>query len=230
VFLTFLVLRLIVEPGSVGVAQGVLLFLEEMAGGAALGLLGGLALAQLLKRLPLEASLAPVLVLTGGLAVFGLAQLLGTSGFLATYLAAVITGATQHRARRDVEHFFEGVAWLAQIVLFLMLGLLVTPHQLPPFLPGAVIGAAVLIFLARPAAVFACILPFGYSLRETAFASWVGLRGAVPIYLSFIPALADPNRDQRLFASVFILVVASLLVQGWTVGFAARLLGFGRRG
>ena len=230
VFLTFLLLRLIAEPGSVGVGDAVLLFLEEMAGGAALGLAGGWLLAQSLKRLPIEAPLAPVLVVTGGLAVFGLAQLLGTSGFLATYLAAVITGATQHRARQDVEHFFEGMAWLAQIVLFLMLGLLVTPEDLPPYLPGAVIGAAVLIFLARPVAVFACLLPFRFSLRETAFASWVGLRGAVPIYLSIIPGLADPQRDQRLFASIFILVIASLLVQGWTVAPAARLLGFGRPG
>jgi cell volume regulation protein A len=229
VFLTFLLMRLIAEPGSIGADGAVLLFVEEMAGGAALGLVGGWALAQCLKHLRLEASLAPVLVLAGGLAVFGLAQLLGTSGFLATYLAAVITGATQHRARQDVEHFFEGMAWLAQIVLFLMLGLLVTPHELPPYLPGAVIGAAVLIFLARPVATVACLLPFGFNLREMTFASWVGLRGAVPIYLSIIPGLADPNRDQRLFASVFILVIASLVVQGWTVGLAARLLGYGRR-
>ena len=141
-----------------------------------------------------------------------------------------VLGATHHRARQDVEHFFEGMAWLAQIVLFLMLGLLVTPEDLPPYLPGAIIGAAVLIFLARPIAVFACLLPFRFTLRETAFASWVGLRGAVPIYLSIIPALADPNRDERLFASIFILVIASLIVQGWTVAPAARLLGFGRRG
>ena len=228
VFLTFLLLRLIAEPGSVGVGDAVLLFLEEMAGGAALGLAGGWLLAQSLKRLPIEASLAPVLVMTGGLAVFGLAQLLGTSGFLAIYLAAVVTGATQHRARLDVEHFFEGMAWLAQIVLFLMLGLLVTPEDLPPYLPGAVGGAAVLIFLARPIAVFACLLPFRFSLRETAFASWMGLRGAVPIYLSIIPGLADPQRDQRLFASIFILVIASLILQGWTVAPAAHLLGFGR--
>jgi NhaP-type Na+/H+ and K+/H+ antiporter len=230
VFLTFLLLRLIAEPGSVGVGDAVRLFFEEMAGGAALGLAGGWLLAQSLKRLPIEAPFAPVLVLTGGLAVFGLAQLLGTSGFLATYLAAVVTGATQHRARQDVEHFFEGMAWLAQIVLFLMLGLLVTPEDLPPYLPGALIGATVLILLARPVAVFACLLPFRFNLRETAFASWVGLRGAVPIYLSIIPGLADPQRDERLFASIFILVVASLVVQGWTVAPAARLLGFGRRG
>ena len=228
VFLTVLLLHLIAEPGSIGVGGAVLLFLEQMIGGAALGVAGGWALAQSLKRLPIEAPLAPVLVLTGGLAVFGLAQLIGTSGFLATYLAAVITGATQHRARQDVEHFFEGMAWLAQIVLFLMLGLLITPEELPPFLPGAVIGAAVLILLARPVAVFLCLLPFRFTLRETAFASWVGLRGAVPIYLSIIPGLADPHRDQRLFASIFILVIASLVVQGWTVAPAARLLGFGR--
>jgi potassium/hydrogen antiporter len=114
-------------------------------------------------------------------------------------------------------------------VLFVMLGLLVTPHELPPFLVGAIAGAAVLIFLARPATVFACLLPFRFTLRETAFASWVGLRGAVPIYLSIIPALADPNRDQGLFASIFIVVIASLIVQGWTVGLSARLLGFARR-
>jgi NhaP-type Na+/H+ and K+/H+ antiporter len=228
VFLTFLLMRLIAEPGSIGVGGAVLLFLQEMVGGAALGVVGGWLLARSLKRLPIEAPLAPVLVLTGGLAVFGLAQLIGTSGFLATYVAAVITGATQHRAHEDVEHFFEGVAWLAQIVLFLMLGLLVTPEELPPYLPGAVIGAAVLILLARPVAVFFCLLPFRFNLRETAFASWVGLRGAVPIYLSIIPGLADPHRDQRLFASIFILVIASLVVQGWTVAPAARLLGFGR--
>jgi NhaP-type Na+/H+ and K+/H+ antiporter len=229
VFLTLLLLRLIAEPGSVGTREAVLLFLEEMAGGAMIGLAGGWVLAQLIKRLPVEGSLAPVLLLTGGIAVFGLAQLLGTSGFLATYLAAIVTGATRHRARQEVEHFFEGMAWLAQIVLFLMLGLLVTPHDLVPYLPGAIIGAAVLIFLARPVAVFACLLPFGFTMRETAFASWVGLRGAVPIYLSIIPALVDPSRDKRLFASIFIVVIASLIVQGWTVGLSARLLGFARR-
>ncbi len=229
VFLTLLLLRLIAEPGSMGIGEAAIMFLEEMAGGAVIGLAGGWVLAQLLKRLALEGSLAPVLVLTGGLAVFGLAQLLGTSGFLATYLAAIVTGATGHRARQEVEHFFEGMAWLAQIVLFLMLGLLVTPHDLLPYLPGAIIGAAVLILLARPVAVFACLIPFGFTMRETAFASWVGLRGAVPIYLSIIPGLADPDRDKRLFASIFIVVIASLIVQGWTVGLSARLLGFARR-
>jgi NhaP-type Na+/H+ and K+/H+ antiporter len=229
VFLTFLVMHLIAEPISFGFGDAVLLFCKEMGGGAVLGLVGGWALGQLLKRLRLEASLTPVLVLAGGLTVFGLAQLLGTSGFLAIYLAAVMTGATQHRARQDVEHFFEGMAWLAQIVLFVMLGLLVNPHDLPPYIAPAVLGAATLIFVARPLAVFGCLIPFGFNLRELTFASWVGLRGAVPIYLSIIPGLADPNRDERLFASIFIVVIASLIAQGWTVGAAARLLGFARQ-
>ena len=228
VFLTFLLMHLIAEPGSMGLGDAALLFFKQMAGGAVFGLAGGWALAQSLKHLRLEASLAAVLVLAGCLAVFGLAQLVGTSGFLATYIAAVLTAAAQYRARQEVEHFFEGMAWLAQIVLFVMLGLLVTPHKLPPYLLGAVVGAGVLMFIARPVAVFACVLPFRFTLRETAFASWVGLRGAVPIYLSIIPGLADPNRDERLFASIFILVIASLLVQGWTVAPAARLLGFAR--
>jgi NhaP-type Na+/H+ and K+/H+ antiporter len=120
VFLTFLVIQIVVEPEAVTIGSAMLLFVEEMAGGAALGLACGWALGQLLKRLPLEASLAPVLALTGGLAVFGLAQLLGTSGFLAVYLAAVVIGATAHRSQSEVAHFFEGMAWLAQIVLFLM--------------------------------------------------------------------------------------------------------------
>ena len=169
-----------------------------------------------------------VLVLAFGLALFGLAQMLDTSGFLAIYLAGIIVGATRHPAQREITNFYEGFAWLAQIVLFLMLGLLVTPHELVPFILQGVVTALVLIVVARPVATFACLLPFRYPWRESAFASWVGLRGAVPIYISFIPALADPLRDERLFSGVFVVVVISLVIQGWTIGPAARLLGFGR--
>jgi potassium/hydrogen antiporter len=98
------------------------------------------------------------------------------------------------------------------------------------FIPMGIAVALVLIVVARPVATFACLLPFGFPWRESAFSSWVGLRGAVPIYLSFIPALADPLRDERLFSGVFVVVVVSLVVQGWTIGPAARLLGFGRAG
>src|SRR4029077_21123689 len=114
-------------------------------------------------------------------------------------LASVATEAAGSRLRENLEPIFEGMAWLAQIVLFLMLGLLATPHALPQYIPSAMIGAAALILLARPLAVLTCLLPFRFSLRESAFVSWVGLRGAVPIYLSLIPALADPQPDAKLF-------------------------------
>jgi cell volume regulation protein A len=228
IFLTVFVMHVIMEPAWSSWSNAALLFAREMVGGLALGLGGGWLLTFLLRRLPLEAAMAMVLALAFGVMLFGLAQILGTSGFLAIYLAGVITGATKHHAQREIGYFSEGVAWLAQIVLFLMLGLLVTPHDLVPYIPEASLIAIVLIVLARPIAVFGCLLPFRYTLRESAFASWVGLRGAVPIYISIIPALADPSRDARLFAGVFVVVVVSLVIQGWTIGTAARLLGYGR--
>ena len=229
IFLTIMLIRVLIEPGWATPANAAGLFVREMAGGAVLGLAGGAALGFLLRRLVMEPAIAMVLVVAFGLAVFGLAQMLGTSGFLAIYIAGLMTGATEHRAHREVDYFCEGLAWLAQIVLFLMLGMLVTPHDLIPYITAGMFAAAVLIVIARPLAVFACLLPFGFSLRESAFASWVGLRGAVPIYISIIPALADPQRDSRLFAVVFVMVVVSLVVQGWTIAPAARLLGFGRK-
>jgi cell volume regulation protein A len=228
IFLTIFVIRAITEPVLSTWSNAGWLLAREMLGGAVLGLGGGWLLGYLLRRLLLEPAMAMVLALAFGLSLFGVAQVLGTSGFLAIYLAGVITGATEHRAQREVEHFLEGFAWLAQIVLFLMLGLLVTPHTLLPFIPEAIVIAIVLIVVARPVAVFACLLPFRFSWRESAFASWVGLRGAVPIYLSIIPALADPERDARLFSGVFVVVVVSLVIQGWTIGLAARVLGYGR--
>ena len=229
IFLTLLVIQLIIAPGLLGIGGAALFLLEEMAGGALLGLAGGWLLARSIERLPLEPSLAAIFVLCAALGLFAIAQLLGASGFLAIYLAGIVTRANSPRVREGIAPFFEGMAWVSQIVLFLMLGLLATPHLLPAYIPGAIGGAAALIFLARPAAVFATLLPFRLPWRETAFASWVGLRGAVPIYLSIIPALGDPERGGSLFASIFIVVILSLVIQGSTLGLSARLLGFGTR-
>jgi len=228
IFLTIFMIRLITGPDSATWSSAAWLFAHEMIGGIVLGLAGGWLLAFLLRRLVIEAATAMVLVLTFSLTLFGLAQVAGTSGFLEIYIVGVITGAAEYPAKSEVASFMEGFGWLAQIVLFLMLGLLVTPHDLVPFIPSGIVIAIALIVLARPIAVFACLLPFRYPWRESAFASWVGLRGAVPIYLSIIPALADPGRDARLFSGVFVVVVVSLVIQGWTIGPAARLLGFGR--
>ncbi|CAH2601310.1 Potassium/proton antiporter [Rhodovastum atsumiense] len=229
VFLTLLLMMLIHRPESVGAADGMLMFLQQMGGGAALGAGGGLLLVALLRHVPAEASLVMVLALAGVLTLFGLAQVLDTSGFLAVTVAALIVGPAHFPARPAFAAFFGGLAWLAQVVLFVMLGLLVTPAQLLPLIGPMAMMTAVLILLARPVAVLACLAPFGFAAREVAFISWVGLRGAAPIYLSIVPAIADP-RGLRLFDSVFVVVVASLLVQGWTIGPVARLLGFGQRG
>ncbi len=228
IFLTIFVIRAIVDPASSSWLNGALLFAREMAGGCLFGLGGGWLLARMLRRMAIEAPTAMVLALAFSLMLFGIAQVLGTSGFLAIYLAGVLVGATPHAARHAIANFVEGSAWLAQIVLFLMLGLLITPHDMVPFIPMGIIVALVLIVVARPVATFACLLPFRFPWRQSAFASWVGLRGAVPIYISFIPALADPRRDLQLFSGVFVVVVVSLVIQGWTIGPAARLLGFGR--
>jgi NhaP-type Na+/H+ and K+/H+ antiporter len=223
IFLTVFVIHAIIDPAAITLSGGTMLFLHEMVGGMLLGLGGGWLLALMLRNLRLEVPTAMVLVLTVGLAVFGLAQVLGTSGFMAIYLVGIMVGATRYPGQQAIANFFDGVGWLAQIVLFLMLGLLVTPHDLVPFIPIAL----VLIVVARPLATFACLLPFRFNWRESTFASWVGLRGAAPIFISFIPALADPVRDEKLFSGVFVVVVVSLVIQGWTIGAAARLLGFG---
>jgi len=230
IFLMIFVIHVLVDPTTATWSNGLLLFGREMIGGGLLGLGAGWLLRVLLQRLSLEVSSAMVLILAVSLTLFGISEMLGTSGFLAIYLAGVVVGATQYAGQREVASFFEGLAWLAQIVLFLMLGLLVTPHDLAPHIMTSLAVAVVLMFLARPVATFACLLPFRFTLRETTFVSWVGLRGAAPIYISFIPALADPMRDERLFSGVFTVVVISLIVQGWTLGPAARLLGFRRTG
>ncbi len=228
VFLTVVFVSALMQPGSLSARGAALLFALEMGGGIVFGIAGGLALLGLLRRLPAEAPIFPVLALAAVLTVFGAAQTLGASGFLAVYLMGVITGTSEYRTRQRMEQFYEAFAWLAQIALFLMLGLLITPHDL---LPSAVaIGgiAAVLILVARPVATFACLLPFGFGPRQSAFASWVGLRGAVPIYLTIIPVLEGAPNAERLFGVAFGTVVASLVVQGWTIRQAARLLGFAR--
>ncbi len=228
VFLTVALVTLMTTPGSLGAGHAALLFAEEMGGGAALGLAAGYGLLALLRRLPADAPIFPILAWALVLTLFGAAQMLGASGFLAVYLTGVVLGTHRYQTRARLEEFFEAFSWLAQIALFLMLGLLLTPHsELPSALPIAVV-TAVLVLLARPVAVFACLLPFGYGWREAAFASWVGLRGAVPIFLTTIPVLAGVAGGEQLFGFAFGVVVVSLVVQGWTVGLAARLLGFAK--
>jgi cell volume regulation protein A len=226
VFLTALLTQEVLAPGSFSVAHAATIFAEEMGGGALLGVGGGYLILLVLRRLAVETAIYPVLALLGSLLLFGTAQSTGASGFIAVYLAGVIVGNAEHQSTPVVEQFFEALGWLSQIVLFLMLGLLVSPHMILS-VPWIVLGATTmaLLLVARPIACIACLLPFGFTLRETAFMSWAGLRGAVPIYLVIIPMLAGISDAKFLLEPIFAVVVISLVAQGWTIAPAARLLG-----
>lgn len=224
VFLTIGLVQYLIHPDGMTLPRGLLFFVQELGGGALAGFGGGAVLLWLLRRTWVHAPLYPVMALSGALLLFGAAQTLGASGFLAVYLAGAIVGVNESRAANAVTHFFEPLGWLAQISLFLMLGLLVTPHELVGNIGAGLAIAAVLMFLARPAAVAACLLPLRWKLRESGFVAWVGLRGAVPIYLSIIPILANIRNGERMFAGVFVVVIASVALQGWTMGPLARWL------
>jgi potassium/hydrogen antiporter len=225
VFLTLLLVEALLAGHPIDLGHGAIMFLREMIGGAVFGLGGGVAMVAALRRVPAPESLYPTLLLAAGLALFGLAQTLECSGFLAIYLAGVIVADRAGPRGQMVGPAFETFGWMAQIGLFLGLGLLVTPHTMIPLVWTAIGVAVVLIFFARPISAVLCLKPFGFSWGESAFIGWVGLRGGVPIYLATIPVIAGVPRGELGFAGAFVIVLVSLVVQGWTVGPAARLFG-----
>jgi cell volume regulation protein A len=200
-------------------------FALETAGGILVGIGGGAALLFLINRLNIAQGLYPVLAVAGALTLFAGAQQIGASGFLAVYLAGYVVGSRRHRATQMIHRFHDGLAWLAQIAMFLILGLLVDPSELVPTLAASLGVAVVLIFVARPLATALCLVPLRFEAREIGFISWVGLRGAVPIYLGTIPILSGVAGAEIFFTVVFAVVIASLAVQGWTLALAGRRFG-----
>lgn len=200
-------------------------FFLQMGLGAVVGIAGGLAIVRLVDRLQLDNGLLPIFVLTLSLIVFAAAGAIGGSGFLAVYLAGLVAGNSAIRAVSVLKRFQDGVSWLAQIIMFLLLGLLATPSQFLPILPVAIGLGLFLIFVARPLAVWICLIPFNMPRQETAFISWVGLRGAVSILLAITPLIGGLENGREIFNTAFIVVLVSLVVQGWTIGPLARWLG-----
>jgi cell volume regulation protein A len=224
VFLVILLVTFLKPEGGFG--QSVWLVLVEQAAlGAAAGVLGGYALSLLLNRFTMPPGLNPVFVAAGALTIFGATQVAGGSGFLAAYLAGLVVANRPTRAVAGVTTFTDAATWLAQIVMFVLLGLLATPHRLLDVIWPALGVALVLIFVARPLAVVPCLLPFRFSWLDKAFVSWVGLRGAVAIFLATKPVLAQMPNGLLFFDVAFFVVLVSLLLQGWTVRPAAQLLG-----
>jgi len=192
--------------------------------GTVFGLVGGRAIVFVLNRLNLAQGLHAPFVTTSALVIFALAATVHASGFLAAYLAGLVVGNRATRAHNTVVVFLDAVTWLAQIAMFVLLGLLAWPEQLAKNVWPALAVALTLMIVARPAAVFLCLAPFRFSLREKLFISWVGLRGAVGIFLASIPLLVGLPKAQLFFDVGFVVVLVSLLVQGWTVTRAAQLL------
>jgi len=201
-----------------------IIFVSQIGLGALFGLVGGFALAWLVNRLPLLQGMYPVFVLSGGLLLFGVTAWLDGSGFLAVYLCGIVVSARCTRTVERIVNFHSAMAWLSQIGLFLMLGLLVTPRDLPTVIPPALVVAAVLMFVARPLATLVCLTPLRFPLRQQLFIGWVGLRGAVPIFLAIIPVISPGPVTVSFFNEVFVVVIASLVLQGWTISLAAKAL------
>lgn len=225
VFLTLALLQYLQMPDSYGPLDSLLLFVQQMGLGALIGIGGGRALVWALNRLELSESLYPLLAFFGGLLIFGITGILHGSGFLAAYLAGIVVGNQRTRAFAGIRRFHDGVAWMAQIGMFVGLGLLVTPSKLVPIAVEGLLIAVVLILVARPVAVALCLAPFRLPLREMVFMAWVGLRGSVPIVLATFPWLAGLENAALYFNVAFFIVLVSLIVQGWTLAPAARLLG-----
>src|SRR6516165_2353889 len=223
VFLTLLMVEFLLV-GDLGWSHALLIFLRDSVLGCIIGIAGGRIIAMVLNRLALPQGLHAPFVAVSALVVFAAANSLHTSGFLAVYLAGLAVGNRQTRAHNSVVVFLDAVTWLAQIVMFVLLGLLVWPQRLAHSLLGAIVVALTLMLVARPAAVFVCLAPFKFQWREKLFMSWVGLRGAVGIFLASIPLLVGMPTAYLFFDVAFVVVLSSLLIQGWSVTFAARKL------
>jgi len=202
-----------------------ILFVKQIGLGLVLGLGGGVLIVQIIRRIPVERGLAPIFVLALALLVFAYTSVIGGSGFLAVYVAGIYAGNKKIQSKTSIIRFQEGLTWLAQIVMFLVLGLLATPSQFPQIILPAIALAIFLVCIARPLAVWLCLLPFDYTQRETGFVAWVGLRGAVSILLAILPILGNLENGQLYFNTAFIVVMVSLAIQGWTVKPIARRLG-----
>ncbi len=224
--LTMLVVTVLAQADSLDVPMIALSVAMQLAVGAACGVLIGMGGRWLLRTYPLRPSgLVPAFTIAIASLAYGVPALLNGSGFLSVYLAGMIIGSGGLPFQTSVHRVHDTLAWLSQIGMFLVLGLLVFPSRMLSVWPLGVALALVLAFFARPAAVALCLAPFRYAKREVAFIGWVGLRGAVPIVLATLPVIAQVPNAERVFDVVFVIVVVNALLQGTSVPWLARKLG-----
>lgn len=225
VLLTITLTTVLVTGETPSAGQVALTFVRELVLGGVMGFVIGIAARHLLTRLRLSSlGLYPVVTIGIALLAFGLTTAVHGSGFLAVYVAGMVIGNGPVPYRAGVLRTQDAMAWLSQIVMYLVFGLLVFPDQLPAVAGTGLAIAAVLAFVARPLVVAAILAPFGYSLREITYMGWVGLRGAVPIVLAIYPVLFGAPGAQLIFNVVFFIVVVNALLPGVTVAPVARAL------
>jgi potassium/hydrogen antiporter len=227
IFLTITLVELITSgQGFAGFNLSLLIsFVEEMGIGLVAGVAGGWLIVAAANRFDEDRGLAPILVLALALLVFSITGALHGSGFLAVYVAGLYAGNKKLQSKLAIKRFQDGMTWLAQIIMFVMLGLLATPSQFNVIIIPAIVLGLFLIFVARPLAVWLCLLPFDFNQKEITFLAWVGLRGAVSILLSIVPILSGLENGQQFFNITFIIVLVSLVLQGWTIKPVAKRLG-----
>jgi cell volume regulation protein A len=231
--LTIIIVKLITSE-SLKAYSGVQLALAafavlilQIAVGIAVGFAVGYAAKWVLERVRLSSfALTAILILSVGFFANGLASLLHGNGLLSIYISAIIIGNKVHLSqRKDIMTFMDGLTWLMQLVMFLVLGLLARPSQMLPVLVPAILIGLFMMFVARPASVFACLLPFrGLSARAKLLTSWVGLKGAGPILFALYPVVTGVDSGTEMFNIVFIITLFSLSLQGTTIGPVAKLL------
>lgn len=226
VFLTIGMIQLLTQPNA-RVTDLFTAFFLQMTIGVLCGFLFGRLLVFLANRIQLGyEGLYPVLTLSIVFLAYSVTHILKGNGFLAVYIAGIAAGHQDFVHRRSLIRFHDGIAWLMQITMFLTLGLLVFPTEIPPIIATGLLIAASLIFLARPVSVFLTLLPVtSFTWKEKAFISWVGLRGAVPIILATYPLLARLPQADSIFNIVFFIVLTSALLQGASIPFVAKWLG-----
>ncbi|HEX4938581.1 MAG TPA: potassium/proton antiporter, partial [Candidatus Kapabacteria bacterium] len=223
VFLTVALLEITMQAES-GFGMTLLISLVQQFGiGALMGVGAGFLLLRAVNALHLAAGLYALLVCSGGVLIFAATSAVGGSGILAVYLTGILLGNKRLRNKQGILQVLDGAAWLSQIGMFLILGLLVTPSSMMHYTLPALFVALWLTLVARPLAVWVSLIPFVFSVREKFFISWVGLRGAVPIILALFPMMAGHEHAQLLFNIAFVVVLVSLMTQGFSIPLAASL-------
>ncbi|TAK58873.1 MAG: potassium/proton antiporter, partial [Bacteroidetes bacterium] len=224
VFLTIGIIQIILNS-SASIGGLILLFLIQMGLGALSGIIFGKGMVVFINRLKIDyEGVYPVASLAFAVLCYSATAAIGGSGFLAVYLAGLIAGNNDFVQKKSLLRFFDGLAWLSQIAMFLTLGLFVFPSHLVPVIGAGILVSLFLMFVARPLSVFISLVFSKFELREKAFISWVGLRGAVPIILATFPLIAKLPDAEMIFNLVFFIVLTSALFQAWSIPFSLRAL------